>query len=103
MMIFYILNGKEIVGTHDRKLWAQFFQDFEKRKVAHDKLNNNVEVSTVFLGIDHGFFSPTPILFETMIFGGKFDGYQERYKTYKEAEEGHKKVLQLVRETYEKV
>ena len=69
----------------------------DRRKVALDKMPGDVRVSTVFLGLDHGFLaSEDPILFETMIFGGPEDGYQERYKTWKEAEEGHKRALELV-------
>lgn len=49
-----------------------------------------VHVSTVFLGLDHSMGrSNQPILFETMIFGGPFDGYQRRYATWEEAEKGH--------------
>ena len=46
-------------------------------------------VSTVFLGLDHAFDGGTPLLFETMIFGGEHDEYQERYATWDEAEAGH--------------
>jgi hypothetical protein len=33
-------------------------------------------VSTVFLGTNHSFGFEPPLLFETMIFGGRFDDYQ---------------------------
>ena len=38
-----------------------------------------------------------PLLFETMIFGGPHDGYQERYTFWDEAEAGHAKALGMVR------
>jgi hypothetical protein len=46
----------------------------------------------VFLGIDHQ-LSPSgpPLLFETMVFGGEHDSYQERYSTRKQAVQGHKR------------
>lgn len=51
-------------------------------------------VSTVWLGVDHSFsFSNKPILFETMVLGAD---YQDRYSTWEEAEEGHKKAVQWV-------
>ena len=53
---------------------------------------NGAKISTVFLGIDHQFgMGSPPILFETMVFGGELDQEQERYCTYREAEEGHKR------------
>lgn len=63
-------------------------------------------VSTVWLGIDHGFgFSNVPILFETMIFapgdvtvgaGDGLDQYQERYPTEEAAQAGHDRALAAV-------
>lgn len=56
-----------------------------------------VLVSTVFLGIDHGWRSPVPVLWETMIFGHPdFTDYQERYATREAAMEGHAKAVHLV-------
>lgn len=45
--------------------------------------NHGVLVSTVFLEIDHSFLGP-PLLFETMVFRGRCDGYQRRYHTSKD-------------------
>jgi hypothetical protein len=57
--------------------------------------NDDIYVSTVFLGIDHnwGFEDEKrPILFETMVFGGEYDELQFRYCTIDEARAGHKDV-----------
>lgn len=75
--------------------WAKWF-DKADRQVAHDDLPNGVRVSTVFLGIDHQFGEGPPVLFETMIFGGEHDGYQDRHCTWKEAESGHKRAVEMV-------
>jgi hypothetical protein len=72
-----------------------------------------LDVSTVFLGLDHS-FSIEPdapaILFETMVFGGEpkivlgreitpdFKGYQERYATWEEAEAGHAKAVEWAKQ-----
>jgi hypothetical protein len=68
------------------------------RGIAYDTFGD-VNVSTVFLAIDHGLGSignhHKPILFESMIFGGKHDGWQERYYTYDEALEGHKRLCEI--------
>lgn len=64
-------------------------------RVGYVELENDVNVSTVFLRLDHNFFGEgPPILFETMIFGGPLDGYQLRYATWEEAEEGHEKAIE---------
>ncbi len=59
-------------------------------------------VSTVFLGIDHRFSGDgPPILFETMIFEGPEFGpaldYQERYCTWQEALDGHKRAIEWLK------
>jgi hypothetical protein len=57
---------------------------------------DGVRVSTVWLGLDHGFKfgeDALPVIFETMIFGGQFDNYQIRYHTEDEARRGHAEVV----------
>lgn len=90
----WILVGKKVkpVGLME---WAEWYETAE-RHVGNDKIGE-VFVSTVFLGIDHSFGGGKPLLFETMIFGGKRNEYQERCSTYNEAVEMHKKALDLVK------
>lgn len=53
-------------------------------------------VSTMFLSIDHNYSnSGAPVLFETMIFGGWQDGYQDRCSTYCGALVMHAKACEL--------
>jgi hypothetical protein len=71
----------------------------EYRRVASDMIGD-YHVSTVWLGINHAFSNvEAPTIFETMIFGGEFEdeGYMERYSTEKEALEGHKRAVELVK------
>lgn len=89
----YILEGKKLVPV-DLMTWARWF-DTANRYVAKDVIGK-VTVSTVFWGMDYNFGSGKPLLFETMIFGGKHDEYQKRYSTWEEAEKGHKKALKLI-------
>jgi len=93
---FYLLKDKNIIGTNNIYEWGKMFEDFKSRIIAQDNFRE-ILISTVFLGINHGFDEEKPLLFETMIFGGKNDGYTDRYNTYSEAEEGHKKAVELVR------
>lgn len=94
MILYYILDGKEPkpVGVSEWERW--FAKNREKRIVRKDDIDG-VRVSTVFLGIDHGGMRGSPLLFETMIFGGPHDEYQVRYSTWDEAEEGHFKACEL--------
>lgn len=52
-----------------------------------------VTISTVWLGLDHGFSEDLPVIFETMIFGGEHDNAQMRYCTEEEAIHGHQETV----------
>jgi hypothetical protein len=65
--------------------------------VAQENIGD-VRVSTVFLGMDHSFGEGPPLIFETMIFGGEHDEFQDRCSTYAEAEEMHARACRMVRE-----
>lgn len=92
---FYILKNKRPCPIGDVLVWARWFEDNGRLVQATKK--GEVRVSTVFLGIDHGFgISAKPILFETMVFGGKHDGRQVRYCTWGEAVKGHKAMVDKV-------
>ena len=69
--------------------WARRFEDIESRRVAETVIDG-VRVSTVFLGLDHG-FGGAPMWFETMIFGGS--DYEERCTTWAEAEKMHERAI----------
>jgi hypothetical protein len=89
----YILDGKTPIPCFDITKWGS--QSKEDKTVGRDQFGD-VSVSTVFLGMDHSFSGGTPVLFETMIFGGEYDQYQERYCTWDEAESGHQIACELV-------
>lgn len=93
----YILKDKKIVPV-DLMTWAEWFETAE-RHVGNDTVGD-VQVSTVFLGLNHNLFgNGEPLLFETMIFGGKHDQYQDRCSTYEQAVKMHQKALRLVQGT----
>jgi hypothetical protein len=91
----YILNGHTPVATDDVMAWGRMFEDLAARVVAFDKLPSGVRVSTVFLGLDHSFGDGPPLLFETMIFEGPHDQYQDRCSTWEQAETMHAAALAL--------
>ena len=95
--MWYILdeNNKPVESsTTEYYMWEE--ENPTKRIVKQDTIGD-IRISTVFLGLDHSYNSDKPILWETMIFGGKQDQYQERYSSYEDALIGHQKALDLVK------
>ena len=91
----YILKGKKVVKCDDLNEWAEFFEH-GNRKVAVST-GNGIDVSTVFLGLDHSFEERNgPLIFETMVFGGVPDGQSEWHRTWDEAETGHVRMAEKV-------
>lgn len=99
MSDYYILFDRRPVPV-DASVWSHWFETHEaERRVASTEFHGG-HVSTVFLGLDHRFgHQGPPLLFETMIFGGPEDGYQKRFSTWEQAEEGHAIALSLARES----
>ena len=92
--MWYKLDGKVPVLCADvieYFKWAAT-QPEKTTRVAHT-MAGDVRISTVFLGLDHSWNGPPPIVFETMIFGGPLDDYQERYSTWDDAVIGHRRAV----------
>jgi hypothetical protein len=92
----YRLVGRLPVLCRDLHEWARWYEKAD-RFVAQTNVGP-MRVSTVFLGLDHSFGGEHPILFETMVFDGGEDAYQERYETWDEAEKGHARAIAMARE-----
>lgn len=96
--MFYILDeDNQPIKVENASDWANGFEE-ERKRVALDEING-VSISTVFLGLDHSHGAEKPILWETMCFSHNldYDQYQERYSSYEEAVEGHKKCVEAVK------
>ncbi|MDH5919820.1 hypothetical protein L8R85_02160 [Vibrio splendidus] len=117
--MYYILIGKNAVKVDNLADWSKWFSEharFGSRHVGHlnikkrkpfkkggkmlAKVNKQrqvpITISTVFLAMDHNHFNMygnKPILFESMVFGGKYDDYQARYFTWDEAKEAHDQLV----------
>lgn len=99
-MPFYVLKDKIPVPASNFDAGA-VLSDISKRRVA-ETVRDGIQVSTVFLSIDHNYSGKgPPILFETMISGGSRDGYQRRCATWAEAEIMHEQALMLLGWTLE--
>lgn len=74
---------------------AVTFSDMANRRVALTQ-REGVEVSTVFLMIDHKMeYVGHPVLWETMIFGGDHSDHQDRARTLEEAILLHRAAVRL--------
>lgn len=90
---YAILNDKnEVVPAKDVNEWAKFFENVERRRIASEKLEGGVLISTVFLGLNHG-WGDEDLWFETMIFDGPLEGYQWRCETYEQALKQHSEAV----------
>ena len=92
----YILdeNGQPVIA-HNVMEWGKWLETAD-RQVAKDTVGD-CDVSTVFLGVDCSFGSGPPVLWETMIFGGAYEGWQDRYTSREAAIAGHAKVVEALR------
>jgi len=88
----YILEGKipKEVSIFE---WAKWFEkERDKRRINRTKLSNGTIISTVFVGVDLGFSSDKPLLFESMVFGEEYE-CMERYSNFDESINGHNKIV----------
>ena len=90
------------VAEPDLLRWARWFEKSHRQRVlAHTKADSDVSVSTVFLGINHRFSGcGSPVLWETMIFGGPHDGDMWRYDSREAALAGHAAAVELAKAAY---
>lgn len=99
MIVYFNRAGKPISSDE----WSRLHRDMSYRRIGRDEIPDDgsgqaAEVSTVWLGMDHGFGAGhAPIIFETLVFGGRLANEGERYTTEAEAIAGHAKWVAAVR------
>lgn len=67
-----------------------------EKRVARTTVGD-INVSTVWLGLNHDFLTGRPVIFETMTFGEPWNNEMQRYSTEEEAMCGHLAVLERLR------
>lgn len=93
----YILDAKgEPEPCQDIRAWGDWMGTAERH--LYDETVGGHRVSTIFLGLDHG-FGGVRLLWETCVFGGFLHGEINRYATRQEANDGHHKMCAEVRES----
>jgi len=63
----YILENGVPVLCMDSAKWGKWMSESKDRFIHKSHIEGDIYLSTVFLGIDHGFGSDEPVLFETSI------------------------------------
>jgi hypothetical protein len=92
----YILDESgEPRPCDDSEIWGRWYASADRR-VAFTQIGD-VEISTVFLALDHNFGQGgLAVLWETMIFGGAHDGFRKRYTSAVAARWGHAAAVTMV-------
>jgi hypothetical protein len=95
----YILDKQgEAVPEPNVKKWAEWFEHSGVlRQVALTEVGQ-LQVSTIFLGFNPNIFSKPALLWETMIFGGKYDHMSAKYTSKESALAGHEAVCKQLQE-----
>jgi len=94
----YILNADHSVEPMaDPVEWHERMQ-IDDIIVGRESIGEST-VTTSFTGLEDGTSAGRPLVFETYVQKGALDGRRWRWATYKEAEEGHKRVVAQLRLT----
>lgn len=83
--------------------WQEKVTDIEYQRVGvFETLANGekISVATIWVGMDQSFVpNEDPVIFETMVFGGRNNGLCRRYSTELEALVGHNEIVDIVQDT----
>lgn len=88
---YYAVNGREM----NQREWSKALSHYRHIGLTEVRVRgHDLEVSTVWLGLDHGWLSDRPLIFETMVFEWPrrvpFMDLMCRYSTLAEAQRGHR-------------
>lgn len=75
--------------------WRELFEDWEYRRIAYWQGENGASVSTVWLGLEHGYGPTGPIIFESLYSCPGEEEEVYRYSTMNEAMASHERLVEL--------
>ncbi len=98
--MYYLLNDDHTYYPCTLREWSDQVNGVTIR-IGFETIGDK-DVSTIWLGLDHSHSLGAPILFETMVFDTRTDEirrdiYCTRHTTWQEAEEGHAKAVEWVK------
>jgi hypothetical protein len=95
---YWILDESGEPKVVARAEWASWYPDISRRHLAVTPIaGEDAEVSTVFLSFDQRYGDGPPVLWETLVFGGRLDGEMERYTSRADALRGHEEMVRRCR------
>lgn len=108
--IYYKLNGRAVIKCEMME-WAMNLEKIQDRRIAFDIIRNPTypmdvsEVSTVFLGLSHGYNSTTKrhVLFETLMTrsgGSPYNDVVTRASSWVDAEADHRQIIRILEKDY---
>lgn len=84
----------------DVLVWARWFESDERRILRQQRWvrdnGDEVFVSTVFLGLDHGWLGGPPVLWESMAFLNGESLEEDRYTSREAATSGHRRMVRML-------
>jgi len=92
-LLYICVNGQPIAEP-DALKWAQWFET--ANRLVSRSIIGDVRIQTDFIGVDDG-SGMEPRVWETIVFGGQFDGYSDRYSSAIAAQVGHEQAVQIVK------
>lgn len=95
--MYWILDENQNPVKASREQYVAWAKDNHPATIALNDLDWGIRVSTVFLGIDHGYYiSGPPVLYETMVLGSDEIEWCERHITREQALESHCRALAVI-------
>ena len=89
------LNNPIEVDVDSASVW--FAKNTHRQIVAFTEISKKCFLSTVFLTVNHKGSTKKPLLFESLWFGGIFDGCEIQYESWENAFAGHFLLVQQYR------
>lgn len=96
----WILDGHTPVPIRDPLEWGEWFERADRRidwTEIHTAGADRITISTVFIGLGFSLDGGPPLLFETMVFGGRADNWRWSYATWDAAAAGHKIIVERLK------
>lgn len=93
--MYAILKDKKVIKVDNVIEWGKWYEANTNSRILDKTQVGKDTVSTVFMGLDHGFTKGKSLWFESMVFPDC--EIVEQYETWEEARIGHDKIVTELR------